>query len=276
MQPAPPLLLTLEGGRARIVLNRPEAHNALSPPLVEALHGALDAIEAAPGLRVVTIEGAGPSFCAGADLKFFLGALEDEVLLAGFLGDLRRAMTRLEALPLPVLAVLHGFVLAGGLELMLACDLAIAAEDAVLGDQHINFALIPGGGGTQRLPRLIGQRRARELMFTGARVDGRRAEAIGLVNQAVPGGQLEQAAARWVETLSGKTPVGLARIKQLATLAADSALEAGLDAEAEVFAAHTRHPHLHEGLRAFVEKRPPHFTEEPAGDGKPPQHRKKK
>ena len=112
--------------------------------------------------------------------------LDDAPALAAYIRSVKDTFTRLERFPRPVIAVVHGFALAGGLELMLACDLALAAEDAVLGDQHINFGLLPRGGASQRLPALLGLRKAKELMFMGSRVSGAEAERLGLVNNAGP------------------------------------------------------------------------------------------
>ena len=165
----------------------------------------------------------------------------------------------LEEFPRPVIAVVHGFVLAGGLEMMMACDLAIAAEDAQIGDQHANYGLFPGGGSTQRLPRLIGQRRAKELMFLGGRITGRQAEAIGLVNKAVPPGDLEREVEQWVRNLVQKSPSGLGYMKACIRRSGEVPLAAGLDLEQSIFLNYARLGDMQEGLRAFREKRTPEF-----------------
>ena len=180
------LLCEVKDGHARLTLNRPEKHNPLDGELIGALSDTLAGLAEDPALRVVTLQGAGKSFCAGADLKFFLGILEDAPALNAYIRKFKTTMAQLEHFPVPVIAVVHGYVLAGGLELMLSCDLTLAAEDAMIGDQHINFGLLPGGGGSQRLPRLLGMRTAKDLMLLVTRISGAAAAGRGLVNSAAP------------------------------------------------------------------------------------------
>jgi len=209
--------------------------------------------------RHVTLRGAGTSFCAGADLKHFLGVLDDAPALTAFMRRIKGAFLLIERCPHPVIAVVHGFALAGGLELVMACDLAIAAEDATLGDQHINFGLVPGGGATQRLPRLLGLRKAKELMLLGSRIGGAEAARLGLVNRAVPAAELEAAAQEWARTLCEKSPTALRYMKELLHGADAVPLETGLDLEIGQFLAYARLGDLREGLNAFKEKRKPRF-----------------
>jgi len=253
------VLCTVEAGHARIALNRPELHNPLDDRTMGQLVAAFADLRKDATVRVVTIRGAGPSFCAGADLKMFLRVLDDPAALTAFIRSTKTVFTAIEHFPHPVVAVVLGFALAGGLELMLACDLVIAAEDAVLGDQHINFGLIPGGGATQRLPRILGPRKAKELMFLGSRVSGAEAERLGLVNRAVPADRLEAAAEEWVRTLQEKSPTALSYMKELVQGADNVPLETGLDLEAGLFLAYARLGDLHEGLTAFKEKRKPRY-----------------
>ncbi len=140
---------------ATLTLDRPQALNALSPQMVEDLHAALDEAVADTTLKALVVRGAGRAFCAGADLAYFQTAFSDPPALTAYLARFNDALNRLESFPVPTIAAVHGYALAGGLEVLLACNLAIAAEDARIGDQHVNFALIPGGGSTQRLPRRI-------------------------------------------------------------------------------------------------------------------------
>ncbi len=249
----------IDNGHASLTLNRPDALNAINGELSGALAEALDGLAREPSLRVVTLQGAGGSFCAGADLKHFLSIVDDGAALAAFIRQFKEALIRLERFPHPVIAVVHGYALAGGLEIVLACDLAIAAEDAVLGDQHINFGLLPGGGASQRLPRLLGQRKAKELMFLGSRVNGTEAERLGLVNRAVPGDALAETAAGWAATLAEKSPAGLRRMKELVHGADNVPIGPGLDLEEGVFLSYANLPDLREGLAAFREKRKPRF-----------------
>jgi len=166
---------------ATILLNRPDAYNLLDYDTVKQLEEATMEVERDESIKVVVIKGQGKSFCTGADLKYFLSIKEDSRKLARFIDQINRAFNSLENLRVPVLAVVHGHCLAGGCEMLISCDLAIAATDAVIGDQHANFGLIPGGGGTQRLPRLIGLQRAKELLYAGKWLSGAEAERYGLV-----------------------------------------------------------------------------------------------
>ncbi len=254
------LIVERVGGRARLILNRPQALNALNLELVETLTAALAELAADSAVRVLTVEGAGSSFCIGADLKYFLSIVESGPLITAYIHRIKHMLNQLEAFPRPVIALVHGYALAGGLELMLACDLALAAEDAQLGDQHINFGLLPGGGASQRLPRLLGERKAKEVMFLGSRLDGREAERLGLVNCAVPASQLQGVAQDWIVRLLEKSPTGLNIMKDLVHRGGSMALDAGIELEAARFLEYARLPDLQEGLRAFKERRKPRFS----------------
>ncbi len=258
MQPAC-LKVERAAGVARLILNRPEMHNPIDLELVEALARALAELREDPALRAVTLEGAGPSFSAGADLKYFLSIVDDGPRITHYIHRIRDTINALEAFPRPVLAVIRGYCLAGGLELMLACDFAVAAEDAQLGDQHANYGLFPGGGASQRLPRLIGERKAKELMLLGSRIDGREAERLGLVNRAVPAAELDGVVREWLARLTEKSPTGLAYMKLALRLSASVSPEAGIELEAAKFLEYARLPDLKEGLAAFSAKRKPRF-----------------
>ncbi len=253
------LLCEVERGHARLTLNRPEMHNPIDAAMLTRLSETLDALRDDPAVRLVTLRGAGKSFCAGADLKFFLGILEDAEALNAYLRQFKHTMARLEHFPLPVMAVVHGYVLAGGLEIMLSCDLCLAAEDAAIGDQHINFGLLPGGGASQRLPRLLGLRKAKELMFLGTRLSGGEAAELGLVNRAVPPEQLQTAVDEWVELLREKSRNALSNMKEMVSATETMPLAAGLDFEEQVNLNYTRLEDIKEGLTAFKEKRKPNF-----------------
>jgi len=158
---------TTSGGVARITLHRPDRLNAISPELLRDLDRACAAVEGDAGARVVTLTATGRAFCAGADLRAVRELSPDPERWGAFMRLWHRVFDRIEALPVPVIAGVHGLALAGGLELVLVADLVVADEAARLGDQHANFGLVAGGGGSQRLPRLIGARRAKELMLLG-------------------------------------------------------------------------------------------------------------
>ncbi|HEU4438954.1 MAG TPA: enoyl-CoA hydratase-related protein [Methylomirabilota bacterium] len=248
-------------GIARVVLDRPAQLNAISPALLEDLDRACQTIEGDPGVRVVALTAAGRAFCAGADLKAVRELSPDPSRWSGFMRLWHRVFNRLEALPVPVIAGVQGLALAGGLELVLVADLVIAEETARLGDQHANFGLVAGGGGSQRLPRLIGARRAKELMLLGGWLGAAEARDWGLVNRVVPAGTLGAAVEEMATSLAAKS-VGAARtVKALVNRAFDADLAGGLEMELHLVAAHMRSADAAEGLRAFAEKRAPVFPQ---------------
>src|SRR5206468_1737368 len=188
-------------GVARVELNRPDALNAISPALLEDLDRLCAAVEADPTVRAVTLTAAGRAFCAGADLKAVRELSPDPEKWARFMRLWHRVFNRIEALPVPVVAGVQGLALAGGLELTLVADLVVADEAARLGDQHANFGLVAGGGGSQRLPRLIGARRAKEMMLLGGWLSAAQALEWGLVNRVAPAGTLGAVVEELVKTL---------------------------------------------------------------------------
>jgi enoyl-CoA hydratase/carnithine racemase len=248
------------GGIARIGLNRPAQLNAISPELLEDLDRACGAIERDASVRVVTLTAAGRAFCAGADLRAVQELSPDPVRWAGFMRLWHRVFNRIEALPVPVIAGVHGLALAGGLELVLVADLVVADAQARLADQHANFGLVAGGGGSQRLPRVIGARRAKELMFLGGWLDAAQAQTWGLVNRVVPAGTVGAAVESMAAELAAKSASASRTVKALVNRAFDTDLTSGLEMELHLAATHMRGPDAAEGLRAFIEKRTPVFT----------------
>src|SRR3989304_3668447 len=186
------LRLDREGPIARLVLNRPAQLNAINRQMLEDLSSACESIEGDPSIKVVTLTAEGRAFCAGADLRTVQELSPDPQKWEAFTRLWHRAFNRIEALAVPVIAGVHGMALAGGRELTMVADLVIADEEARLGDQHANFGLVAGGGGSQRLPRLIGLRRAKELMLLGHWLSAREALAWGLINRVVPAGQVRE------------------------------------------------------------------------------------
>ena len=255
------ILLERRGSAAWITFNRPAELNPLGERLAGELNEALDQVEADAALRCVVITGAGRAFCAGADLKFVNAIPEAEraAAVAAFLQSATRLMSRLEAFPKPVIAAVNGIATAAGMEVLLCCDLVVAAESARLGDGHANFGLLPGAGGSMRLPRRIGLARAKHLFFTGALVPARDLLAAGLVNQVVPDAELVATVDALAETIATKSPLALARIKALANAGHDLSLDQGLALEQTVSALHTLSYDRNEGLQAFVERRKPVF-----------------
>src|SRR6266536_4559291 len=227
-------------GIARVVLNRPDQLNAISPGLLEDLDKVCAAVESDASLRAVTLTAAGRAFCAGADLKAVRELSPDPEKWARFMRLWHRVLNRIEALPVPVVAGVQGLALAGGLELTLVADLVVADETARLGDQHANFGLVAGGGGSQRLPRLIGARRAKELMLLGGWLTAREALAWGLVNRVAPSGTLEAAVQEMAVSLAAKSAAAGRTVKLLVNRACNDELERGLEMERHVVAEHMR------------------------------------
>jgi enoyl-CoA hydratase/carnithine racemase len=247
------------GGVARITLNRPDRLNAISPELLRDLDRACAAVEGDPGARVVTLTAAGRAFCAGADLRAVRELSPDPERWGAFMGLWHRVFDRIEALPVPVIAGVHGLVLAGGLELVLVADLVVADEGARLGDLHAKFGLVAGGGGSQRLPRLIGARRAKELMLLGGWLSASEALAWGLVNRVAPAGGLAAAVEEMAAALAAGSGSANRTVKALVARAFDTELPEGLALERRLVAEHMRSTDAAEGLRAFAEKRKPRF-----------------
>lgn len=243
-----------------IGLNRPAAMNALTPRMLARLDAALAQAADDPAVRTVVVTGTGAAFCAGADLK----AVRHEI--AGEAGGLRRfvqgaaaTMNRIEALPKPVIAAVNGLALAGGFEIVLACDLVIASEQAKLGDAHINFALLPGGGSSVRLPRKVGPSLAKFMLYSGDSLPASAFLACGFVHEVVPSEQLVPATERLTAVLAKKSPLALRRMKQLVDVGLDQARQSALQLELIASEAHFASHDMHEGLAAFDERRPPRF-----------------
>ena len=245
---------------ATIRMNRPDAMNALNPGLMEEFTSAIDEVEKDDGIKALVIRGEGRAFCAGADLPYFETAFADPATLDQVLNGMNTMLFKLEALPIPVIAVVHGFALAGGLELLMACDMVIAAEDARIGDQHVNFGLMPGGGSTQRLPRRVGMQRAMDLLTTGRWLSGTEAVEWGLALRAVPTEALDDELEKLLAQLRTKSRPGLGWIKSVTVRGQELALREGVALERRAFAqyVHTS-SHPSEGIQAFKEKRQPEF-----------------
>jgi enoyl-CoA hydratase len=206
-----------EPGIAVLTLNRPAWLNALNGELVEALLAALDQIAAAgPDVKVIVLRGAGRAFCAGADLKWLnTGVLADHAAHGRFQDSLNLVCDKLESADQIVIGAAHGYALAGGLEVLLACDMIVAAQDAQLGDEHIRRNLIPGGGGSQRLPRKIGLSRGLFTLLTGHRMSGEEAERWGLACASVEPGDVAKATLELARGLASRDAAALATMKMI-------------------------------------------------------------
>jgi enoyl-CoA hydratase len=240
-------------------LQRPEALNSLDYEVVAGLEAAMDEALASPGVRALVVTGSGRAFCAGADLDLIDRADAEAGAFERFLAAVGATMRRLELLPLPTIAAINGLALAGGLELVLCCDLAVAVEGAKIGDAHANYGLLPGGGATVRLPRRVGPALAKQLMFTGAFLEAGDLRHSGLLNDVVPAERLEAAVDQIVGMIAATSPLGLSRMKQLVDDATLQPIEVGLRAELLASSLHGHSADMAEGLAAFREKRTPEF-----------------
>jgi len=235
--------------------------NALSAPLLEELESELERLDADDGVRAIVLKGAGErAFVAGADISEFPSLREEVSQEGGSARGIQKLGARMDAARKPFVAAIHGFCLGGGLELAMCCDIRVAAEDAQLGQPEIKLGLIPGGGGTQRLPRLVGLGRAMLLNLTGDFIDARTAYEWGLVEKVVPREELLDTALGIARTIAARSPVSVAVLRELARTTRDLPLEEGLRREADGFRRCLASEDGAEGVAAFLEKREPQFT----------------
>jgi enoyl-CoA hydratase/carnithine racemase len=248
-----------DGAVAVVTIDHPPV-NALSAGLLEELESELDRHDADPGTRAVVLRGAGEkAFVAGADISEFPSLREAGTGNGGSARGIQKLGARMDAGDTPIVAAIHGWCLGGGLELAMACDVRVAAEDAKLGQPEIKLGLIPGGGGTQRLPRLVGIGRALLLNIGGEPIDARTAYEWGLVEKVVPPEQLLDAALEIARTFAARSPHAVAVLRELARTTRDLPLEEGLRREAEAFRRCLASEDGQEGVAAFLEKREPQF-----------------
>lgn len=253
-----PLAVSRHGATAVLELARPDKFNCLSSALHAAIEAALGAAEADPACRALLIAAQGKHFCTGADLAE-VQALRAAGRFDEFIAHGHRVLCRLESSPLPVVIAVQGLCLAGGLELALAGDVILAGETAKFGDQHAQYGLVPGWGGSQRLPRRVGLGRALELMFWARWLDAAEARDWGLVAQVIPDAELRDRALAWCEQLATRSRPGLATMKRLARDGADLPLAEALALERRLALEAMSGPDVDEGLAAFGERRPPRF-----------------
>ena len=245
-------------GVATITLNRPEALNAFSKEVVEEILHALEDVKTDEAVRVVVLTGAGEkAFSAGADIKAMVGMTALKAREMSFMGE--KLCVGLENLEKPVIAAINGYALGGGLEVAMSCDLRIASENAKMGQTEINIGLIPGWGGTQRLTRLVGMTKAKEMVFTGRIIDAKTAEQIGIINMVVPSDKFRETVSQFAKDLASKAPVALKVAKALINKGSDIGLESALALEREGFGVVGSSEDLKEGVSAFTEKRKPVF-----------------
>ncbi|TDE15820.1 enoyl-CoA hydratase/isomerase family protein [Jiangella asiatica] len=248
-------------GVTELVLDRPEALNAISTEHARAIVAATAEVAADPAVRVIVLSSSAErAFCVGADLKE-RKTIDDDGLRRQRL-VFRAAFTGVLELPVPTVAAVHGHALGGGLELALGCDLIVADETAVLGLPEVTVGLVPGGGGTQLLPRRLGWNRAADLIFTGRRVDAAEAHRLGLVDRVVPAGQDRAAALELAASIAANSPVGVRNAKQAMRHGLDASLRSGLDIEDAAWRATAFSGDRNEGVAAFNEKRRPDWPGE--------------
>jgi len=240
---------------AWIVVHRPEKLNALNRASVGEIGAAVSSAVGDPEVRTLVVRGAGDkAFVAGADIQEMSAMTAAEAQ-----GFSRSLQDRLERSPKPVIAAINGLALGGGCELAMACHLRVAAETARLAQPEVTLGLIPGAGGTQRLPRLVGRGRALELILSGEAISADEAYRIGLVNRVVPLADLDHEVHTWVEKLGAKSPQALSRALEAVVSGTEVALPEALRLEAALFALCFATEDMREGTRAFLEKRPPSF-----------------
>lgn len=254
-----PIRTEIREGVGLLELNRPEKFNCIGTGLVNALDAALTRFEGDKAVRVILIAGAGKNFCTGADLEELSTLPRSREALAAFLANGHRVMRRLEDSALPVIAAVHGLCLAGGLELAMSCDIVFAAETARFGDQHARYGLIPGFGGTQRLPRQVGLRRALDLMYSARWLSAEEAFSWGLVNTIVPDAELRDAAFSYARDVAKKSRPGLAAMKSLSRRGLETSLDDGLKLELAEVVDNLRSADVKEGMAAFAARREPNF-----------------
>jgi methylglutaconyl-CoA hydratase len=249
------------GDTALVTIHRPEVLNCLSFPTLKRFRALCRELSLDLSLRAILITGAGEkAFCAGADLVERRTMPKE--IVPSFVRNIRRLMDDVEALPQPTIALINGFAFGGGTELLLACDLRIAAPHAQLGLTETSLAIIPGAGGTQRLPRLIGKARAKELILTARRIDAAEAERIGLVNRIATAGGLLESGLELARAIAANGPVAVRAAKRAVDRGSDLPLEQGLEIEAQCYDLTLNTRDRLEALAAFSEKRKPVYVGE--------------
>ena len=252
------VLCEVDEGIATVTLNRPEVMNSFNFAMLRALDAQMAALRFDTSVRVIIVTGAGDrAFSAGADLKERAGMAPDEV--KAFIYTIRRLMDDIEQFPRPVIAAVNGVALGGGTELALAADIRLASETATMGLTETRLAIIPGAGGTQRLPRLVGKGVAKELIFTGRRIDARQAHQIGLVNHVYPAGDLMEEARCLAREIGQSGPVAVEQAKYAINRGLETDLTTGLSIESNAYWICIPTEDRLEGLAAFREKRKPNY-----------------
>lgn len=252
------IILEVENGIATIFFNRPKALNALNNALFDELDIALDQVEANTDIRVLILTGSGnKAFVAGADISELVKM--NPLQAKYFSRKGQKVFSKIEALPIPAIAAVNGFALGGGSEAAMACDFIYASEKALFGLPEITLGLIPGFGGTQRLARLVGNNRAKELVFTGKNISAQKALAYGIVNEVFPHDTLMEEVQKTAKFIAAKGRVALRAAKEVIQNGTATDLETGCRIENDAFALTMTSEDAKEGTSAFLEKRKPVF-----------------
>ncbi len=248
------IIFEKEDNIAIITFNRPEARNAVNNQVRAEFTAAIAEVEADDDIMVLILTGSGKAFVSGVDIKEFSKTTPYHA------HNLFRLGERVEKLPKPVIAAVNGFSLGGGNEIALGCDIIIASERAKFGQPELNIGIIPGGGATQRLPRMIGVCRAKELIFTSDIITAEEAFNLGMINRVVPEDQLMPTAKEIAKKIATKSPAALKLAKQAINYGMQTNLESGLKYEYELYSLSLGLEDKVEGVNAFLEKRPPKFV----------------
>lgn len=240
---------------ALLRLNRPEARNALSPEMMDELIAELERLDPGPETRCIVIAGSEKVFAAGADIK----AMSERSFAEALTHPSSSFWRRLAAVKTPTIAAVSGYALGGGCELALVCDMIVASETAVFGQPEITLGIIPGGGGTQRLARVVGKQRAMDLVLTGRRLGAAEALELGLVNRVAEGEGWLKAALALAHEVAEQPPIAARLAKQAVIAAEETALSAGLENERRLYELAMATEDRVEGMKAFLEKREPEF-----------------
>jgi enoyl-CoA hydratase len=253
------IIVEKKGAAAWITLNKPHVKNALGKQTFLDISAALDDLEKDPSIMVIVFKGAGGTFCAGADFKEISQHKldNDTSYRTEFTALADKTFNGIENYKKVTIAMINGICMAGGIELAEVCDFIIADENVKVGDGHIRTGLVPNGGASIRMPRLIGMRKAKELLYTGELVNGKDAERIGLVNKAVPADKLEQTVEELIAKMTDKPPLALQAMKTLVNRGINSSVEAGIMLEHLTVEYLEATDDFKESMAAFAEKRKP-------------------
>ncbi|MFT3871867.1 MAG: enoyl-CoA hydratase/isomerase family protein [Nocardioides sp.] len=251
--------VAIEGRVATVVIDRPQTRNALSPDVIDGLRRAI-ARSVDSGCTVLILRGSGGTLSAGADLTFLRGTLDDPAASHKYIASIGAALDELERAPLISVCVIDGYALAGGCEIVLACDLALASDRSQIGDRHLEYGLLPGAGGSVRMSRAMPPAAARRLLLTGDMIGAEEALRLGLISHIAAVGQLEEMLENLTTRLATRPPDAIREMKRLhrvalATHPASAAVE-----ERNALLAHLSSATVREGLSAFAERRTPRFT----------------